>query len=113
MTDARLNPKSVDGTRPHGAEKPPHQEKASTVEVAPPPYVIEDDPKLTPEDAEKARKKYLLKRFWISARGYWSRGCVRDRLESEAAQERRPESPCGDRPSLVDTCCPKPNLSFG
>ncbi|OWV70833.1 ABC transporter ATP-binding protein [Rhizobium sp. R634] len=73
MTDARLNPKSVDGTRPDGAEKPPHHEKASTVEVAPPPDIIEDDPKLTPEDAEKARKKYLLKRFWISARGYWSR----------------------------------------
>ncbi|MBN8932551.1 MAG: ABC transporter ATP-binding protein/permease [Rhizobium pusense] len=28
---------------------------------------------LTPEEAEKARKKYLLKRFWISARGFWSR----------------------------------------
>ncbi|MFS8144229.1 ABC transporter ATP-binding protein/permease [Rhizobium sp. BR 249] len=70
MTDARLKPKSVDGTRPNGAEKP-HQEKASTDEVAPPPDVIEPDPKLTPEEAEKARKKYLLKRFWISARGYW------------------------------------------
>ncbi|MRG63668.1 ATP-binding cassette domain-containing protein [Rhizobium pusense] len=28
---------------------------------------------LTPEEAEKVRKKYLLKRFWISARGFWSR----------------------------------------
>ena len=28
---------------------------------------------LTPEEAEHARKKFLLKRFWISARGYWSR----------------------------------------
>ncbi|MBB4408086.1 putative ATP-binding cassette transporter [Agrobacterium tumefaciens] len=28
---------------------------------------------LTPEEAEEARKKYLLKRFWISARGFWSR----------------------------------------
>ncbi|WP_244530051.1 ABC transporter ATP-binding protein/permease [Rhizobium sp. NFR07] len=28
---------------------------------------------MTPEEAEQARKAYLLKRFWISARGYWSR----------------------------------------
>ncbi len=28
---------------------------------------------LTPEEAEEARRKYLLKRFWISARGFWSR----------------------------------------
>ncbi|RWF77095.1 MAG: ABC transporter ATP-binding protein/permease [Mesorhizobium sp.] len=28
---------------------------------------------MTPEEAERARKKYLLRRFWISARGYWSR----------------------------------------
>ncbi|MBP2509798.1 putative ATP-binding cassette transporter [Agrobacterium tumefaciens] len=28
---------------------------------------------LTPEEAAEARKKYLLKRFWISARGFWSR----------------------------------------
>ncbi|MBB5590380.1 putative ATP-binding cassette transporter [Agrobacterium tumefaciens] len=28
---------------------------------------------LTPQQAEEARKRYLLKRFWISARGFWSR----------------------------------------
>ncbi|WP_312405776.1 ABC transporter ATP-binding protein/permease [Rhizobium sp.] len=28
---------------------------------------------MSPEEAEQARKSYLLKRFWISARGYWSR----------------------------------------
>lgn len=70
MTDAKLKPKSVDGAKPDGAEETP-QGKASTVEVAPPPDVIEPDPDLTPEEAEQARKKYLLKRFWISARGYW------------------------------------------
>ncbi|WP_245294758.1 ABC transporter ATP-binding protein/permease [Rhizobium rhizosphaerae] len=32
-----------------------------------------NDPALTPEQAEEARKAYLLKRFWTSARGYWSR----------------------------------------
>ncbi|MBB3308390.1 putative ATP-binding cassette transporter [Rhizobium sp. BK196] len=72
MTDAKLKPTSVDGAKPDGAEETPRG-KASTVEVAPPPDVIEPDPDLTPEEAERARKKYLLKRFWISARGYWSR----------------------------------------
>ena len=39
----------------------------------PPPEPAEPDPELTPEEAEQARKDYLLTRFWISARGYWSR----------------------------------------
>ncbi|TCU13487.1 ABC transporter ATP-binding protein/permease [Rhizobium sullae] len=73
MADAKFNPKSVDGANPHGAEKS-RQEKASTVEVAPPPNVNEPDTELTPEEAEQARKRYLLTRFWMSARGYWSRG---------------------------------------
>ncbi|MGR9140906.1 ABC transporter ATP-binding protein/permease [Rhizobium leguminosarum] len=73
MTDAKLKPKSVDGTEPHGAGNSP-QETASTVEVMPPPDAIEPDPELTPEEAEQARKRYLLKRFWISARRYWGRG---------------------------------------
>ncbi|MBB3461243.1 ABC transporter ATP-binding protein/permease [Rhizobium sp. BK377] len=72
MTDAKLKPTSVDGAKPDGAEETPRG-KASTVDVAPPPDVIEPDPDLRPEEAERARKKYLLKRFWISARGYWSR----------------------------------------
>jgi vitamin B12/bleomycin/antimicrobial peptide transport system ATP-binding/permease protein len=38
----------------------------------PPPEVVEPDPKMTPEEAEEARKDYLLTRFWISARGFWS-----------------------------------------
>jgi putative ATP-binding cassette transporter len=29
---------------------------------------------LTPEEAEEARKAFLLKRFWISARGFWGAG---------------------------------------
>lgn len=37
----------------------------------PPPEVVEPDPDLTPEEAEQARKDYLLTRFWISARGFW------------------------------------------
>lgn len=38
----------------------------------PPPEVVEPDPEMTPEEAEEARKGYLLTRFWISARGFWS-----------------------------------------
>ena len=33
--------------------------------------IVEPDPELSPEEAEQARKDYLLTRFWISARGYW------------------------------------------
>src|SRR6266704_4829530 len=44
----------------------------------PPPEVVEPDPELSPEEAEQARKDYLLTRFWISARGYW--GSNGDRL---------------------------------
>jgi putative ATP-binding cassette transporter len=36
----------------------------------PPPEVVEPDPELSPEEAEEARKDYLLTRFWISTRGY-------------------------------------------
>jgi putative ATP-binding cassette transporter len=43
--------------------------------VEPPaPEVVEPDPEWTPEEAEQARKEYLLTRFWISARGFWGRG---------------------------------------
>jgi putative ATP-binding cassette transporter len=37
----------------------------------PPPEPVEPDPEMTPEEAEQARKDYLLMRFWISARGFW------------------------------------------
>jgi vitamin B12/bleomycin/antimicrobial peptide transport system ATP-binding/permease protein len=79
-------------TKPnHGSEKPrdakprelgkSRDEKAEIVEVVaehgeqaePPPEIVELDPELTPEEAEQARKDYLLTRFWISARGYWGR----------------------------------------
>jgi putative ATP-binding cassette transporter len=38
----------------------------------PPPEAVEPDPEMTPEEAEAARKSYLLTRFWISARGFWT-----------------------------------------
>src|SRR5579859_1709131 len=58
------------------------EEKAPIAEVVaedggevepPPPEIVEPDAELTPEQAEQARKSYLLTRFWISARGYWGR----------------------------------------
>ena len=39
----------------------------------PPPEVVETDPEMTREEAQEARKDYLLTRFWISARGYWGK----------------------------------------
>src|SRR6185312_3203520 len=63
------------------------REQAPIVEVVaedggqiepPPPEIVEPDPELTPEEAEEARKSYLLTRFWISARSYW--GARGDRL---------------------------------
>jgi putative ATP-binding cassette transporter len=39
----------------------------------PPPEVIEPDPEMSPEEAEEARKDYLLTRFWISAKGFWGK----------------------------------------
>src|SRR6266567_8896811 len=39
-----------------------------------PPDVVEPDPDLSAEEAEQARKDYLLTRFWISARGFWGKG---------------------------------------
>jgi putative ATP-binding cassette transporter len=38
---------------------------------APPPEILETHPELSPEDAEQVRRDYLLKRFWISAKGFW------------------------------------------
>ncbi|MGV4793259.1 ATP-binding cassette domain-containing protein [Rhizobium sp. F40D2] len=78
MSGAKLKPKSVDDTEPQGSETAA-EEQSSTAEAVPPPDVpppdiIEPGPELTPEEAEQARKKYLLKRFWISARHYWGRG---------------------------------------
>ncbi|EJC82397.1 ABC-type uncharacterized transport system, permease and ATPase component [Rhizobium leguminosarum bv. trifolii WSM2297] len=73
MTGAKLNPRSVDGFEPQGSQTS-FEEKATPVEPVPPPEVDEPSPELTPEEAEQARKKYLLKRFWISARHYWGRG---------------------------------------
>src|SRR4051794_8023515 len=59
-----------------GADKPPIPEVAAEDGdhlEPPPPEIVESDPELSPEEAEEARKGYLLTRFWISARGFWGR----------------------------------------
>lgn len=72
MTDVKSKPKSVDGAEPHDAERSLRDEP-SALSTEPLPDLIEPDPELTPEEAEQVRKRYLLARFWISARGYWGR----------------------------------------
>ncbi|WP_200914731.1 ABC transporter ATP-binding protein/permease [Bradyrhizobium viridifuturi] len=67
---------------PSGADDKKADDKSEFVEVIaengdhvepPPPEILEPDPELSPEEAEQARKDYLLTRFWITARGYWGR----------------------------------------
>lgn len=72
MTDAKSSSKSVDGAKSPGPDRS-HQEESSTVEVEPLENIVAPDLNWTPEETERARKRYLLARFWISARGYWSR----------------------------------------
>jgi len=92
MTETVAKPRHDEEVRPKDDEKP--DEKAPIVEVVaeggeqvepPPPEIIEPDPELTPEQAEEARKGYLLTRFWISARGYWGRNGDRLALPFSAA----------------------------
>ena len=62
------------GKREKGKKPPIVEIEGETgEEVAPPPEVVEPDPELSPEEVERARKEYLLTRFWISARGFWGR----------------------------------------
>ncbi|WP_425638460.1 ABC transporter ATP-binding protein/permease [Agrobacterium radiobacter] len=70
MTDADAKPQPVDGTGHNGAENV-HANHAPGDPL--PPEEMEPASGLTPQHAEEARKRYLLKRFWISARGFWSR----------------------------------------
>ncbi len=80
MTNVDVRLETGEHVQPKDGEK--SNEKAPIVEVVaeagdlvepPPPEIIEPVPELTPEEAEEARREYLLTRFWISARGYWGR----------------------------------------
>jgi putative ATP-binding cassette transporter len=79
---AANKPVKASNTSDAGANTPESEEKAELAEVVaetgdhvepPPPEAVEPDPQMSPEEAEQARKDYLLTRFWISARGYWGR----------------------------------------
>lgn len=72
MDDGNIKSKSQDRATPGDADEPANTREPQS-ELEPPPEPIETDQGLTPEEAEQARKAYLLKRFWISARGYWAR----------------------------------------
>src|SRR3984957_4308326 len=67
-------------TRSSPTKKSPIVEAATEAgdAIESPPEVVEPDPEMSPEEAEQARKDYLLTRFWISARGFW--GMNGDRL---------------------------------
>ena len=79
-SERRINKPRVQKERAAEHNKTPDGESAVDGEPEtvgedgpPPPEAAEPDPQLTSEEAEQARKKYLFTRFWISARGYWSR----------------------------------------
>src|SRR6266853_6027535 len=67
--------------KPAAKSKPPAKKPAIVEVIAetgdqvepPPPEILEPDPEWSPEEAEQARKDYLLTRFWISARGFWGK----------------------------------------
>jgi putative ATP-binding cassette transporter len=69
MWDVRKKSGSLDDTRDCNDKSAP--ESQPPAEAEPPPFDESED--MTPEEIEQARKAYLLKRFWISARGYWGR----------------------------------------
>jgi len=71
MVAAEKRPPSVEAKSKLKLE--PEVETDVRAEPDPPPEAEEADPDLTPEEAERARKRYLLRRFWISARGFWGR----------------------------------------
>ncbi|MGF9567269.1 ABC transporter ATP-binding protein/permease [Neorhizobium sp. JUb45] len=73
MDKSELKPHQADVIDPHASGKEHPREEQGEAELPPPPDISETDTGMTPEDIERARRKYLLRRFWISARGYWSR----------------------------------------
>lgn len=72
MIDNESRPKPVVGADETGTETASVKDAPDTDDPLP-PEEMEPASGLTPEEAEEARRKYLLKRFWISARGFWSR----------------------------------------
>lgn len=72
MRDGKFDPATDKLAISRDAEAPAEADEERS-KAEPVPEAIEPDRAMSPEEAEQARKSYLLKRFWISARGYWSR----------------------------------------
>src|SRR5262252_3524914 len=50
----------------------PPADIAESAKIEPPPdEVAQSDETMSPDEIERVRKRYLLKRFWVSARGFW------------------------------------------
>ncbi|MCL6650864.1 ABC transporter ATP-binding protein [Agrobacterium rubi] len=71
MKNNEIDPKSVVANETGTEASSPQDVHDNADEL--PPEEGEPTAGLTPEEAQEARRKYLLKRFWISARGFWSR----------------------------------------
>src|SRR5262245_64182851 len=63
------------GTKSDNATEPDVAESAKI--DPPPPEIAEPDETMSAEEIEQARKRYLLKRFWMSARGFWGKSGYR------------------------------------
>ena len=62
------------GKNSRKSDKETEPDVAESAKIEPPPAeVAEPDETMSAEDIEQARKRYLLKRFWISARGFWGK----------------------------------------
>jgi putative ATP-binding cassette transporter len=69
-TSSRKDSKKTDDKSGKGTD--PDVAESAKIDP-PPPDVAEPDKAMSPEEAELARKSYLFKRFWVTARGFWGK----------------------------------------
>jgi vitamin B12/bleomycin/antimicrobial peptide transport system ATP-binding/permease protein len=72
LTDRKLK-KSGKNSGPKSSKNAEPDVAESAKVEPPPPEIAEPDETMSAEEIEQARKRYLLKRFWISARGFWGK----------------------------------------
>jgi len=70
--DRRLKKSGKNSGTQSDKEAEPDVAESAKIEP-PPPEIAEPDETMSAEEIEQARKRYLLKRFWISARGFWGK----------------------------------------
>jgi vitamin B12/bleomycin/antimicrobial peptide transport system ATP-binding/permease protein len=73
LTDRKLKKSGKNSGTKSSKNAEPDVAESAKVEP-PPPEIAEPDETMSAEEIEQARKRYLLKRFWISARGFWGKG---------------------------------------